>query len=52
MKNSRITELYIEIGRLVRSVASCTNKDCEACHNALALKDQYNDELNKLRASV
>lgn len=52
MDTNRKTELYIEIGRLVRSIASCTNKDCEACANASKLKDQYNAELNTLRASA
>lgn len=52
MNANRKTELYIEIGRLVRTVASCTNKQCEACKNALALKDKYNAELNELRTSV
>lgn len=52
MNTDRKTELYIEIGRLVRSIASCSNKDCAACTNALKLKDQYNTELNILRASA
>lgn len=52
MNTDRKTALYIEIGRLVRSIASCTNKDCEACANAYKLKDQYNKELNELRASA
>jgi len=52
MNANRKTVLYIEICRLVRSIAACTNKDCEACKNALALKDKYNTELNELRASA
>lgn len=52
MNANRKIELYIEIGRLVRTVASCNNKQCEACQNALALKDKYNAELHALRVSA